>query len=210
MADNDNKDIDAIVAAWLALLRSDEDGDRSEAADNPPDEAPDDVVVEGLLSCLDDPDELVRISAIDSLRNCHFDDVRAGLKDHLGRVSDPMETSFTLSALGYVGTLDDLVLLERYVDPAQNARVALGAADGLVFCATRHVTRFLITLLQENPDDVRHPTVNVCRYIAEMQIEQMKAVLELLESLDVPANEGGLRSTIDNAVESIRGGLHDL
>ena len=130
---------------WKRLITSREPADRSDAADVIPDQAKPEEVVPYLITALQDPVELVRTCAADTLGSYHGDDVAKALRAALQKENDPLTKAYVLSSLGTVGELNDL---PRFVEALQNEthpQIQVHAALGLAFCATSNaIKQFLI------------------------------------------------------------------
>lgn len=140
---------------WLAALSSENCNERSDAAELPPDDATDDEIVAALLPLLDDPVEVVRLCAAETLG--HFPAPRsvAALRAFIAREADPLAKAHGLSSLGLIGTSQDLAVLLPETSEDRPAHVRIHALVGLHELVRRGVKHGLVALLEHEAAEVR-------------------------------------------------------
>lgn len=141
--------------AWLSALRSDDGLERSEAAESPPEGAEPQVVVDTLIPLLDDENDLVRMSAAESLGLYPSPETRNALRDYVGREHSPLARANGLSSLGMVGEMGDLALLLGALDGHPEPPIAVHALVGAYELMRRMAKQGLETFLAHERPEVR-------------------------------------------------------
>lgn len=143
------------IERWRAALTSDNEADRGDAAEAPPEGAPPDEVVAGLTPLLHDPSDVVRLCAAETLGGFGGQAAAAALRAFVAREADPLAKAYGLSSLGLAGTSQDLPLLLSETAEDRPAQIRIHALVGLYELVRRGVKHGLMGLLAHDRPDVR-------------------------------------------------------
>jgi hypothetical protein len=121
---------------WKLLIRSQVSSDRSNAADELPEDGDDEEVVALLTKALFDEDELVRTCAAASLGDCNMESARQALREAVSKESDDLALGYVLGSLGMIGGIEDFeVLLSKLTAETSTRRIRIDSAEGIVHLA---------------------------------------------------------------------------
>jgi HEAT repeat protein len=140
---------------WLAALSSENCNERSDAAESPPDDATTDEIVAALMPLLDDPVEVVRLCAAETLGRFPGPRSVAALRAFIAREADPLAKAHGLSSLGLIGTSQDFSILLTETSVDRPAHVRIHALVGLHELVRRGVKHGLVALLEHEAVEVR-------------------------------------------------------
>ncbi len=143
------------LSGWLAALSSELSTERSDAAESPPDGAPDDQIVRALLPLLHDPSDVVRLCAAETLGRYPGPQTVAALRDFIAREPDPLARAHGLSSLGLTGTSQDLPTLLSEAAEDRLPHIRIHALVGLHELVRRGVEMSLLSLLDHQTPEVR-------------------------------------------------------
>lgn len=189
------------LKTWKKMIKSDDAGDRSDAAEELPD-APDEEIVPDLINCLDDTDYMVRICAAESLGLFPTDEVKAALKRMVERETHDLPRSYALYSLGEIASVDDLGPLLESLKSDASPRARFYAARGILCFATRMVEQQIFSLLEGDDEDLVATAASVIVYL---QGERNLSRNDFEEALVKCAKrEIGLKRTVEGHLTEIR------
>lgn len=148
-------ELDPEVRGWLAALSSESSAERSDAAEAPPDAASSDEVVAALVPLLQDPIDVVRLCAAETLGRYPGSQTVAALRAFVASETDPLAKAHGLSSLGLVGTSQDLTVLLSQTAEDRPAQIRIHALAGVYELVRRGVKHSLMALLGNEAVDVR-------------------------------------------------------
>ncbi len=158
---------------WKNLILSSDRSDRTDAADELPDDGDDEEVVVLLNQALQDDDELVRTCAAGSLGNCHTESARRALRAAIPGELDEIALGYMLGSLGMIGGPEDFEsLVAKFTDQSSSRRVRLDSAEGIAHLALNAVLPFITSEYENSHDEqdvVGLPAVE--RIVAHMNKE---------------------------------------
>lgn len=145
----------AALRRWLAALSSENEAERSDAAESPPDGALDDEIVTGLTPLLDDPSDVVRLCAAETLGRYPGPAAADALRAFIAREPDPVAKAYGLSSLGLIGTSQDFPILLAEAAEDRPGHIRIHALAGLHELVRRGVKQGLMALLRHEGPEVR-------------------------------------------------------
>lgn len=148
-------DPESMFAAWCAALASDEALDRCDAAESPPGDVAPARVVSALIPLLDDPSDLVRASAAESLGLYPGTEAAKALRAYVTAETDALARAYALSSLGLVGSLGDVDVLLGALAQDEPPHVEIYALAGLHELVRRLAKQGLATYLAHEQPAVR-------------------------------------------------------
>jgi len=143
------------VKRWLAALANESSAERSDAAEAPPDVASSDEVVAALVPLLQDPIDVVRLCAAETLGRYPGPQTVAALRAFVATETDPLAKAHGLSSLGLVGTSQDFSVLLSQTPEDRPAQIRIHALAGVYELVRRGVKHGLMALLGDQAVDVR-------------------------------------------------------
>jgi hypothetical protein len=139
---------------WKNLMLSSDVSDRTDAADELPDDGDDEDVVALLNHALQDDDELVRTCAAGSLGNCCTKSARHALRAAIPSESDEIALGYMLGSLGMIGEEEDFeTLVRRFTDQSLPRRVRINSAEGIAHLALNVVLPFITSEYVKSHDE---------------------------------------------------------
>lgn len=188
---------------WKRLITSSEPADRSHAADAPPPKGPRKEIVRLLVKCLNDPHELVRACAADTLGMFPIKKARDALRAAVDREEDALAKAYALSSLGAVGTLDDIGRLAEALGTESNKQIRIHAALGLAFCVLGEFIENLLTTMKQE-DRTRGTAANALGEYLNSHRAYVKLIHDTvkneLKKKDIPVNT---RESMTNLLKDI-------
>ena len=137
-----NSELTNELRRWRRRLRSSDECTRWEAAEDPPD-APAERIVPYLVEALDDPNELVRLCAAESLAWFPLPQARQAIRKFVANEKDCLAKAYGLSTLGCIAEFRDIAILSKYIKHNQPDFVRIHALLGL-FCAARGFAKYAL------------------------------------------------------------------
>ena len=183
------------------MIKSEDAGDRSDAAGELPDAAEEEIVPD-LIVCLDDTDYMVRTCAAESLGLFPTEKVKAALKRMVERESHDLPRSYALYALGEIASVEDLGPLLEALKSDASARARFDAARGILSFATRMVEQQIFSLLEDEDEMLVGTAANAIVYLQEERdLSRVDFETALLKCTD---RNIGIKRTIEGCLAEIR------
>jgi HEAT repeat protein len=195
------------LTRWLAALSSDSSAERSDAAEAPPDEAPADEVIAGLVPLLQDSCDVVRLCAAETLGRYPGPQTVVALRDFVAREADPLAKAHGLSSLGLTGTSQDLSTLLAQTAQDRPAHVRIHALAGLYELVRRGVKHGMMALLGHDAPEVRVAAAEALATVLEARDDS-----DAVQSLEHSAEREVLKARRDDiaaALMRLRGSEDD-
>lgn len=143
-------------ASWLEKLKSGSSLERIEALESPPDLSPA-TIVPPVIEALSDPDEMVRLSAAETLGFYPAPPTAPALRAFIDKEEgDSLALAYAFSSLGLVADTDDdvqylLAARERTTNPTAHIHLMMG----IYYAGRRMARETLIPFLQHEQSEVR-------------------------------------------------------
>ncbi|WP_428261100.1 HEAT repeat domain-containing protein [Haliangium sp.] len=183
---------------WLSALRSEVGLERCEAAESPPEGAAPHEVVAALIPLLDDANELVRMSAAETLGLYPAPETRDALRDYVGREPSALARAHGLSSLGMIGERGDLTILLEALESPPEPAIAVHALVGAYELMRRLAKQRLATLLAHEGPETRTLAAEALVSLVTPRDDEdtLRALREALERETVPGTRDDIRAAI--------------
>jgi HEAT repeat protein len=156
---------------WKALLLSDDEADRANAADELPVDGDDEEVEILLTIALRDEDPFVRACAVDSQKAFDTERSRNAVREFLKVEEDALARAFAISTMGAIGDIADLTLLSQaFVESSSDQRVRNHCSSAVIELVLRTHLRHLIKeseVLDDHQEREMRSAVNLLADAAE-------------------------------------------
>lgn len=193
---------------WKRLITSKEAYERSVAADEIPERTSPKRAIPYLIACLNDEDEMVRTCAADTLGFYREPAAREALRQALKVETDELTRAYLLSALGSIGTLEDLPLIARHVTGKANSLVEVHAAMGLTLLAQRKWIEVTGFGLKNKDDDIRATSVTDMKDFVRISFEVIEDlasnIAPLVDNERVRATQESMQSILSMAKSIVK------
>jgi HEAT repeat protein len=197
--------------AWKTLLQSDEPLDRCDAIEDFPEAEDAEEIFPFILAALDDPDDMVRVSACEILGLFPYEPVRKKLNSHWEKESNDLVKEYCIRSLGMVGTIDDYIYILNIIKTTKNQRIKSFAISGLIEGMQFELFPILIEHLTNQDYDLKlslgYLSANsIQKILTTFKMSLSEAEKGLEQCLKVK-NYDGDRETFQDTLKLVRKGL---
>ncbi|QKG85332.1 HEAT repeat domain-containing protein [Kroppenstedtia pulmonis] len=159
-------------------------------------------VGEVVIACLDDPEELVRINAIETLESLSYKPAVKKLTNLLMTDKEELVRSYAAAVIGTLGGEHQKSLMKKRLDVEKSEQVRLGIMLGLCHLGEVEYLERILDFLYSPNYQVRCATINSLPGIIDER--DVGFVLNQLMSLARTEETVAVLSSIDYAVNEIR------
>jgi HEAT repeat protein len=184
---------------WLAALSSELSTERSDAAESPPEGAPDDEIVSALLPLLHDPCDVVRLCAAETLGRYPGPQTVSALRAFVARETDPLARAHGVSSLGLTGTSQDVPTLLSETAEDRLPHIRIHALVGLYELVRRGVKIGLVSLLEHQTPEVRGAAAEALATVLEARDDG-----DAVQALEQCVDRETIEARRDGLIEALR------